>query len=71
MKNNATGLIKIKAAVDNENSIQFEVLLSIMDRIRNELLIRSKQTNKDSESTENSRTRQNVDDINTEMAIAK
>lgn len=71
MKNNATGLIKIKAAVDNENSNQLEVLLSIMDRIRNELLIRSKQTNKDSESTENSRTRQNVDDINTEMAIAK
>jgi len=71
MKNNAAGLIKIRAAVENENIIQFAVLLSIIDRIRYELLIRRKHTNRDSDNTENSRTRQNVDDINTEMAIAK
>jgi len=71
MKNNAAGLIKIRAAVENENNIQFAVLLSIIDRIRYELLIRRKHTNRDSDNTENSSTRQNVDDINTEMAIAK
>ena len=61
----------MSAATDNEKSVQSDALFSIMDRIRNELLIRRKQTNNDSESKENSSTRQNDDEINTEMAIAK
>lgn len=71
MKNKATGLIYMSVTTDNEKSVQSDALFSIMDRIRNELLIRRKQTNNDSESKENSSTRQNEDEINTDMAIAK
>ncbi len=71
IRNKAAGLIIISNAEALENNIQYEFLFSFKDFNRYEQLIIIKLTNRDSDRTENSSTRKNVDEINTEIAAAK
>ena len=71
IRNKAAGLIIISNAEALENNIQYEFLISFKDFNRYEQLIIIKLTNRDSDRTENSSTRKNVDEINTEIAAAK
>ena len=71
IRNKAAGLIIISNAEALENNIQYEFLISFKDFNRYEQLIIIKLTHRDSDRTENSSTRKNVDEINTEIAAAK
>ena len=71
MKNKATGLIRIRIETETENKTMKIFFPVFSEQIRNEKLIRRKLTNIDSESTENSSTRQNVEEMKTDIAAAK